>query len=164
MGVHTGLPVLTLARGAPGLTHRSPVVWDLLCSVLVELPQAVGEGAGGPLTVAGSAVDLTENHLDRAGPGRCCGRGRGRPQTVQLVQTVGSTAVQPPAVPGLQPHRAEVSLLGRLDLGRPRSSHLLPPSLLAQLEVILTDGSQLRLTCTVVVVLSSHPGGFTDLP
>ena len=144
--VHTGLPVLTLTRGPPGLTEGRPVVGDLLCSVLVELGQTVGEGAGhSSITVTSIAVALTEHHLDWAGPG-LRGRGqRGRQQAGQLVQTVGGAAVEPAAVPGLKPHRAQVSLLGRLDGGRPHSPRLLPPPL-TELEVILADGSQLRLT------------------
>ena len=70
MGVHAGLPVLTLTRGAPGQAESCPVVGHLLGSVLVELPQAVGEGAGSPsITVAGITVDLTQDNLQGAGPG-----------------------------------------------------------------------------------------------
>ena len=147
MGVHAGLSVLALTRGVPGLAESCPVVGDLLGPVLVELPQPVGEGAGGSsITVAGIAVALTEDHLDRPGPGLRCGGQAGRLQEAQLVQTVCSTAVQPAAVTGLQPHRAQVPLLGRLDRGRPHPPRLLPPALLAELEVILIDGPQLRLT------------------
>ena len=154
VGIHTGLPVPALPRVAPGLTEGRPVVGDLLGPVLVELRQTVGEGAGGaPVTVPGTAVALTENHLDWAGPGLggdWGGERGGEREAAQLIQAVGRAAVQPAAAPGLQPQRAEVSLLARRRTrgrpGGPRSqpSHLLPPGL-AQQEVILCDGPQLRL-------------------
>ena len=165
MGVHAGLPVPALTRGAPGLAQSGPVVGDLLGPVLVELPQAVGEGAGAAsITVAGSVVALTQDHLHWPGPGLGGGRQGGRLQAAQLVQTVCSTAVQPAAVTSLQPHRAQVSLLSRLDRGRPHSSHLPPPRLLVELEVVLSDGSQLGLTWTSVVFYQVNTATFTDLP
>jgi len=70
VGVHAGLPVPALARGAPGLAESGPVVRNLSGPVEVELLHAVGEGAGRTsVTPPALAVDLTENHLDWPGGG-----------------------------------------------------------------------------------------------
>lgn len=74
MGVHTGLPVLTMTRGVPSLAQSCPVVGNLLGSVLVELAQTVGEGAGiSSITVAGVTIALTQDHLHWPGTQLRCG-------------------------------------------------------------------------------------------
>ena len=74
MGVHTGLPVLTMTRGVPSLAQSCPVVGNLLSSVLVKLAQTVGEGAGiSSITVAGVTIALTQDHLHWPGTRLRCG-------------------------------------------------------------------------------------------